>query len=165
MNDTIEEKVSLTAGQQAPDFTLTAEDGSSVSLHDFRGKQVVIYFYPAAMTSGCTTQACDFRDNLERLNAMGYQVLGISHDSLEKLREFKAHDHLTFPLLSDEDLTVHYRYGAYGERNAYGTITQGVLRSTFVVNEEGTLIFARYNVKATGHVDMLIRELNKLHNK
>lgn len=161
MNTITHNQIHLIPGQSAPDFTLTSDDGSKIALRDFRGKRVVIYFYPAAMTSGCTTQACDFRDNLNRLGALGYQVLGISHDNLDTLRTFKEKDHLNFPLLSDEDLQVHQRYGAYGKRNRYGNIVEGVIRSTFVVDEHGLLLLAKYNVRATGHIDMLIKYLEK----
>ena len=149
----------LAAGDTAPNFTLTDQDGASVSLADYRGQKVVVYFYPAAMTPGCTTQACDFRDSLGSLAGAGYQVLGLSKDSPAKLAEFAEHDHLTFPLLSDEDLAVHHAYGAYGEKNLYGKIVTGVLRSTFVIDETGLLTLALYNVKATGHVASLRKKL------
>jgi peroxiredoxin Q/BCP len=149
----------LAAGDTAPDFTLTDQDGRAVSLADYRGRKVVVYFYPAAMTPGCTTQACDFRDNLGSLAAAGYQVLGLSKDSTEKLAAFAANDHLTFPLLSDEDLAVHRAYGAWGEKNNYGKIVTGVLRSTFVLDEAGVVTLALYNVKATGHVASLRKKL------
>ena len=149
----------LAAGDTAPDFTLTDQDGQSVSLADYRGQKVVVYFYPAAMTPGCTTQACDFRDNLGSLAAAGYQVLGISRDKPEKLKKFAETDHLTFPLLSDEDLAVHQAYGTWGEKNNYGKIVTGVLRSTFVLDEAGIVTLALYNVKATGHVASLRKKL------
>ena len=149
----------LAAGDTAPNFTLTDQDGRSVSLADYRGQKVVVYFYPAAMTPGCTTQACDFRDNLGSLAAAGYQVLGLSKDTPAKLKAFAENDHLTFPLLSDEDLTVHKAYGAWGEKNSYGKIVTGVLRSTFVLDEAGVVTLALYNVKATGHVAMLRKKL------
>lgn len=149
----------LAAGDKAPSFTLPDADGHPVSLADFAGSRVILYFYPAAMTPGCTTQACDFRDSLGSLQAAGYTVLGISKDSPEKLRTFAERDSLTFPLLSDEDLTVHHAYGAFGEKNSYGKIVTGVLRSTFVVGEDGTLVEALYNVKATGHVASLRKKL------
>lgn len=153
------EPLRLSAGDPAPAFTLTDQDGSSVSLSDFAGRRVILYFYPAAMTPGCTTQACDFRDNLASLSGAGYVVLGVSKDSVEKLKAFQEEDGLTFPLLSDPDLTVHQAYGAYGEKNSYGRIVTGVLRSTFVIDETGTLTLARYNVKATGHVKSLRKAL------
>ena len=153
------EPLRLSAGDPAPAFTLTDQDGASVSLADFAGRRVILYFYPAAMTPGCTTQACDFRDNLASLAGAGYVVLGVSKDSVEKLKAFQEEDGLTFPLLSDPELTVHQAYGAYGEKNSYGRIVTGVLRSTFVIDETGTLTLARYNVKATGHVKSLRKAL------
>lgn len=153
------EPLRLSAGDPAPAFTLTDQDGTSVSLSDFAGRRVILYFYPAAMTPGCTTQACDFRDNLASLSGAGYVVLGVSKDSVEKLKAFQEEDGLTFPLLSDPELTVHQAYGAYGEKNSYGRIVTGVLRSTFVIDETGTLALARYNVKATGHVKSLRKAL------
>ncbi|NMM93131.1 thioredoxin-dependent thiol peroxidase [Bifidobacterium oedipodis] len=154
----------LEPGQAAPDFALPADDGTTVRLSDVlaEGKRVIVYFYPAAMTPGCTKQACDFRDNLNRLTAAGYAVLGISKDSPEKLAKFRERDHLTFPLLSDPDLTVHKLYAAYGEKKLYGKTHIGVLRSTFVINTDGRLLLARYNVRATGHVDSLLKQLAKL---
>ena len=149
----------LEAGDTAPQFTLTDQDGASVSLADFAGQGVVLYFYPAAMTPGCTTQACDFRDNLGSLAAAGYQVLGVSKDAPAKLKKFQEHDQLTFPLLSDESLDVHKAYGAWGEKNLYGKKVTGVLRSTFVIDESGTITLALYNVKATGHVASLRKKL------
>jgi peroxiredoxin Q/BCP len=153
------EPIRLSAGDPAPTFTLTDQDGSAVSLADFAGRRVILYFYPAAMTPGCTTQACDFRDNLASLAGAGYVVLGVSKDSVEKLKAFQEEDGLTFPLLSDPDLTVHRAYGAYGEKNSYGRIVTGVLRSTFVIDEAGAISLARYNVKATGHVKSLRKAL------
>ena len=149
----------LAAGDTAPDFTLTDQNGDAVNLADYRGQKVVVYFYPAAMTPGCTTQACDFRDNLASLAQAGYQVLGLSKDTQAKLAKFAENDHLTFPLLSDEDLTVHRAYGAWGEKNLYGKIVTGVLRSTFVLDEAGVVTLALYNVKATGHVASLRKKL------
>jgi thioredoxin-dependent peroxiredoxin len=149
----------LAPGDTAPDFTLPDADGKDVSLKDYRGRRVVVYFYPAAMTPGCTTQACDFRDNLESLNAAGVDVIGISKDKPEKLAKFRERDSLTFPLLSDPSLDVHQAYGAYGEKTMYGKKITGVLRSTFVVDADGKLEQAQYNVKATGHVAKLRRDL------
>ncbi len=145
----------LEAGQAAPAFTLPDQNGNHVSLADFSGKNVIIYFYPAALTPGCTTQACDFRDSLASLQAAGYVVLGISKDTPAKLKKFEEQEGLTFPLLSDPDLTVHNAYGTYGEKSMYGKIVQGVIRSTFVVAPDGKLSHALYNVKATGHVASL----------
>jgi peroxiredoxin Q/BCP len=149
----------LEPGSAAPDFTLMDQDEHPVSLSDFRGRRVILYFYPAAQTPGCTTQACDFRDSLASLQGAGYTVLGISRDTPEKLRAFRDSDGLTFPLLSDPDHTVHEAYGAWGEKQNYGKTITGVLRSTFVVDEEGAIVEALYNVKATGHVARLRKTL------
>ncbi|MFC5929159.1 thioredoxin-dependent thiol peroxidase [Cryobacterium melibiosiphilum] len=149
----------LSAGDTAPQFTLTDQDGASVSLADFAGQKVVVYFYPAAMTPGCTTQACDFRDNLGSLASAGYQVLGLSKDTPAKLKQFQEHDAVNFPLLSDTALDVHHAYGTWGEKNLYGKIVTGVLRSTFVIDEAGIVQLALYNVKATGHVASLRKKL------
>jgi peroxiredoxin Q/BCP len=152
-------KTVLEAGQKAPEFTLSNADGKSVSLADFRGKNVIVYFYPAASTPGCTTQACDFRDNMASLQTADYVVLGVSKDKLPALQKFASEENLPFPLLSDEDLAVHHAYGAFGEKSMYGKKVQGVLRSTFVVDGEGVLTHALYNVKATGHVESLKKKL------
>jgi peroxiredoxin Q/BCP len=130
-----------------------------VSLSDYRGRKVVVYFYPAAMTPGCTTEACDFRDSLDSLNASGYAVLGISPDPPSELAKFRNRDGLTFPLLSDPDKSVMSSWGAYGEKKLYGKLVEGVIRSTFVIDESGRIEIAQYNVKATGHVAKLRREL------
>ncbi len=145
----------LDTGAAAPDFTLLDQDEHPVSLHDFRGRRVIVYFYPAALTPGCTTQACDFRDSLASLQSAGYTVLGVSRDLPAKLREFRERDGLVFPLLSDPDHAVHEAYGAWGEKQNYGKTITGVLRSTFVVDEDGRIAHALYNVKATGHVARL----------
>lgn len=142
----------LQPGQPAPDFTLLDQDERPVSLHDLRGGPVVLFFYPEAMTPGCTTEACDFRDSLEPLQAAGYTVLGISRDLPEKLRRFRERDALPYDLLSDPDHAVHDAYGAWGEKVNYGKTVQGVLRSTFVLDADGVVTQALYNVKATGHV-------------
>lgn len=152
-------KVTLEPGTTAPDFSLSDKDGNTVSLSDFRGKKVIVYFYPAASTPGCTTQACDFRDNMASLQAAGYVVLGVSKDELPALQKFADNEGLTFPLLSDKDLSVHNAYGAYGEKSMYGKTVQGVIRSTFVVDEQGAIELALYNVKATGHVASLRKKL------
>lgn len=152
----------LSIGDLAPDFTLPSDNGSHISLHDYKGKQVILYFYPAAMTPGCTTQACDFRDNINRLTAMGYTVLGLSHDNVADLVKFRERDHLNFPLLSDEDLHVHKMYGAYGEKMSFGVKRLGVKRSTFVINPDGMVALALYNVRAKGHIDMLLKKLQSL---
>ncbi len=149
----------LEAGDTAPDFTLSTDDGRTLSLSDYRGRKVVLYAYPAAMTPGCTTQACDFRDSLSSLNAAGIDVIGISPDSPATLAAFRARDGLTFPLVSDPDTTVLTAYGAYGEKQNYGRTIQGVIRSTFVIDGDGKIEKAMYNVKATGHVTKLRREL------
>lgn len=149
----------LAPGDTAPDFTLPDADGKEVSLADLRGRRVVVYFYPAAMTPGCTTQACDFRDNLSSLAAAGVDVIGISPDKPEKLAKFRERDSLTFPLLSDPSRSVLEAYGAYGEKTMYGKKVTGVIRSTFVVDADGKIEQAQYNVKATGHVAKLRRDL------
>ncbi|GAA5034186.1 thioredoxin-dependent thiol peroxidase [Terrabacter aeriphilus] len=149
----------LEPGQQAPGFSLTDDSGETVSLADFAGRKVIVYFYPAAMTPGCTKQACDFSESLDSLKKDGYEVVGISKDKPAKLAAFRERDHLTLPLLSDEDLSVHRAYGAWGEKKLYGKTVEGVIRSTFVVDEEGTVSHALYNVKATGHVAKLRRDL------
>jgi peroxiredoxin Q/BCP len=150
----------LEVGDTAPHFSLPAADGSVVSLTDFKGQRVVVYFYPAAMTPGCTTQACDFRDNLDALNAGGVSVIGISPDSPEQLAKFVERDRLTFPLLSDPGHAVLEEYGAWGEKNLYGKTVVGVIRSTVVIDPQGEIEYARYNVKATGHVASLRKALN-----
>lgn len=149
----------LEVGQLAPTFTLPDQDGQEVSLADFSGKKVILYFYPAASTPGCTKQACDFRDSLTSLEAAGYVVLGISKDTPAKLKKFEANEALTFPLLSDPELTVHNLYATYGEKSMYGKTVMGVIRSTFVIDEAGKVELALYNVKATGHVAMLRTKL------
>jgi peroxiredoxin Q/BCP len=143
----------------APDFTLTSDTGEEVSLADLRGRKVIVYFYPNAMTPGCTTQACDFSDSLASLQAAGYEVLGISPNTPDKLAKFRERDGLTITLLSDADKSIMQAYGAYGEKKLYGKLVEGVIRSTFVVDEDGKLTLAQYNVKATGHVAKLRRDL------
>ena len=151
--------IKLEVGSTAPAFTLNDAEGKPVSLSDFAGKKVVVYFYPAAGTPGCTTQACDFRDNINSLTSAGYVVLGVSKDTTAALATFAADQGLNFPLLSDLDLAVHNMYGAYGEKNLYGKTVTGVLRSTFVIDEAGIVQLALYNVKATGHVASLRKKL------
>jgi peroxiredoxin Q/BCP len=149
----------LAPGDAAPDFTLPTDDGGSVSLRDLRGHKVIVYFYPAAMTPGCTKQACDFTDSLSSLEAAGYTVVGISPDKPDKLAKFRERDALTLTLASDADRSVMAAYGAYGEKSLYGKTVQGVIRSTFVLGSDGTVEVAQYNVKATGHVAKLRRDL------
>jgi peroxiredoxin Q/BCP len=149
----------LSPGDPAPDFTLSTDDGRQVTLSDLRGRKVIVYFYPAAMTPGCTKQACDFTDSLHALKAAGYEVLGISPDKPEKLAKFRERDALTLTLLSDPDKQVMKAWGAFGEKKLYGKLVEGVIRSTFVLDETGTVEVAQYNVKATGHVAKLRRDL------
>lgn len=153
------ETVRLSPGDQAPDFSLPTDNGDRLTLADLRGRKVVLYAYPAAMTPGCTTQACDFRDSLGSLQAAGYEVVGISPDAPAKLAKFRERDAITFPLVSDEDKSVLTAYGAYGEKKLYGKTVTGVIRSTFVIDENGAVEKALYNVKATGHVAKLRRDL------
>lgn len=149
----------LQPGDPAPDFSLTTDSGGTLSLAELRGRRVILYAYPAAMTPGCTKQACDFRDSLSSLQAAGYEVVGVSPDQPDKLAKFRARDGLTFPLLSDPDRTVLTAYGAWGQRTLYGRTVTGVIRSTFVIDEQGRIEKALYNVKATGHVAKLRRDL------
>ncbi|MFJ4168673.1 thioredoxin-dependent thiol peroxidase [Paenarthrobacter sp. NPDC089714] len=149
----------LIPGDPAPDFTLTDKDGSRISLSDFRGKKTIVYFYPAASTPGCTKQACDFRDSLASLKGAGYEVLGISPDSSAALAKFATEEHLTFPLLSDEDHAVADAYAAWGEKKNYGKTYMGLIRSTVVIDPQGKVELAQYNVRATGHVAKLRRDL------
>jgi len=149
----------LTPGDTAPDFTLPDADGKPVSLADYRGRRVVVYFYPAAGTPGCTKQACDFRDSLAELNGAGLDVLGVSPDKPAKLARFRDKEGLTFPLLSDADKDVLNAWGAFGEKQMYGKTVTGVIRSTFLVDAEGAIEEALYNVRATGHVAKLRKDL------
>ena len=149
----------LETGQTAPAFTLSDHAGRSVSLSDFAGRNLIIFFYPAAMTPGCTTEACDFRDSLARLQQAGYDVVGISPDKPDKLATFVEKESLTYPLLSDTDRSVLDAYGAYGEKMLYGKKVIGVIRSTIVVGPDGTVALPKYNVKATGHVASLAKSL------
>ncbi len=143
----------------APDFSLVNDAGKTVSLSDFRGQRVIVYFYPAAMTPGCTKQACDFTDSIDRLRSDGYEVVGISPDKPEKLAKFRERDGLTITLLSDPEKETLKAWGAFGEKKLYGKIVEGVIRSTFVVDAEGLIELAQYNVRATGHVAKLRRDL------
>lgn len=149
----------LEPGAPAPQFTATSASGDTVSLSDFSGRKVIVYFYPAAGTPGCTTQACDFRDSLASLQGAGYTVLGISPDSADKLATFTNNESLSFPLLADPDKEIASAYGAYGEKKNYGKTVMGIIRSTFVLNDDHTIDKALYNVKATGHVARLRKEL------
>lgn len=149
----------LQPGDQAPDFTLSDDTGAQVSLSDYQGRKVIVYFYPAAMTPGCTTQACDFSESLVSLTADGYAVVGISPDQPAKLAKFRSRDALTITLLSDPDKAVMTAWGAFGEKTMYGKKVTGVIRSTFVVGEGGTIERAWYNVRATGHVAKIRRDL------
>lgn len=157
---TLTETTRLAPGDKAPAFSLPNADGKTVKLSDFKGRKVIVYFYPAALTPGCTKQACDFRDSLAELNGAGLDVVGISPDKPEKLAKFRDAEKLTFPLLSDPDRKVLTAYGAYGEKQMYGKTVTGVIRSTFVVDEKGRIAVAQYNVKATGHVAKLRRDLS-----
>ena len=149
----------LSPGDPAPDFTLPAADGGTVTLSDLRGSHVIVYFYPAAMTPGCTAQACDFRDSLGSLQGAGYRVVGVSPDGPERLAQFAAAEHLTYPLVSDPQHHVLEAWGAWGEKTLYGKTVVGVIRSTVVVDPDGAVELAQYNVKATGHVAKLRRDL------
>ena len=150
----------LAVGDKAPAFSLPDADGNTVKLSDFTGRKVIVYFYPAASTPGCTKQACDFRDSLAELNDAGLDVIGISPDKPEKLAKFRDAEGLTFPLLSDPDKKVLTAWAAFGEKSMYGKTVQGVIRSTFLVDEKGVVEVAQYNVKATGHVAKLRRDLS-----
>lgn len=150
----------LAVGDKAPTFSLPDADGNTVKLSDFTGRKVIVYFYPAASTPGCTKQACDFRDSLAELNDAGLDVIGISPDKPEKLAKFRDAEGLTFPLLSDPEKNVLTDWGAFGEKSMYGKTVQGVIRSTFLVDEKGVVEVAQYNVKATGHVAKLRRDLS-----
>jgi peroxiredoxin Q/BCP len=149
----------LSVGDPAPAFTLSDADGEELSLSDFKGQRVIVYFYPAASTPGCTKQACDFTESLARFTAEGFAVIGISPDKPAKLAKFRDTENLGFPLLSDPDKTVLSAYGAYGEKQMYGKTVTGVIRSTFVIDPDGRLELAQYAVKATGHVAKLRRDL------
>jgi peroxiredoxin Q/BCP len=159
MTETQQSPARLSPGDPAPDFVLPTDTGDDVSLSDLRGRKVIVYFYPAAMTSGCTTQACDFSESLESLQGAGYEVVGISPDNPEKLAKFREHDTLSITLASDADRSVMTSYGAFGEKKLYGKLVEGVIRSTIVVDEDGKVALAQYNVKATGHVAKLRRDL------
>ena len=158
---TMTEQKRLEIGDQAPAFTLPNDSGETTSLSNYQGKRVLVYFYPRANTPGCTTEACDFRDSLAQLNDLGIEVVGISPDTVDKLVAFREKNNLTFPLLADPDKNVLKEWGAFGEKKNYGKIVEGVIRSTFLVGTDGTIELALYNVRATGHVARVIRELEK----
>jgi peroxiredoxin Q/BCP len=149
----------LTPGDTAPDFTLPDADGNEVALSAHRGRKVIVYFYPRALTPGCTKQACDFTDNLDLLAAAGYDVIGVSPDKPEKLAKFREQESLKVTLVADPDKTALTAYGAFGEKTNYGKTVMGVIRSTFIIDETGHIAAALYNVKATGHVAKLIKDL------
>ncbi len=150
-------------GDKAPGFTLDGVDGdgneTSVALKDYKGKKVVLYFYPRDNTPGCTTEACDFRDNFSRLKSLGVEVLGISPDRIETHKKFREKQSLNFPLLSDIDREVAESYSAFGEKKSYGKTTMGIIRSTFLIDEEGNIKKSWYKVKVKGHVDEVISSL------
>ncbi|MFI5616889.1 thioredoxin-dependent thiol peroxidase [Streptomyces sp. NPDC051567] len=150
----------LQPGDTAPAFTLPDADGKEVSLADHKGRKVIVYFYPAALTPGCTKQACDFTDNLDLLTAAGYDVIGVSPDQPAKLAKFREKEQLKVTLVGDPEKETLLAYGAYGEKKLYGKTVTGVIRSTVVVDEEGKIEHAFYNVKATGHVAKIIRDLS-----
>ena len=150
----------LNVGDTAPAFALADDAGNTVSLADYAGQRVLVYFYPRANTPGCTKEACDFRDSLEQLNDLNIAVVGISPDKTEALAKFRADHELNFPLLSDPDKSVMTAYGAFGEKKNYGKVVQGVIRSTFLVEPDGTIGQTHYNVKATGHVARVMKGLS-----
>ncbi|WP_025133899.1 thioredoxin-dependent thiol peroxidase [Leucobacter sp. PH1c] len=153
------ERVILEPGQPAPDFSLPDQDGVTRTLAEFRGEKVVLFVYPQAMTPACTKEACEFQESVAPLAEAGYRVLGLSRDAVERQRRFADRDGLEYPLLSDPDASVHRAYGAYGEKNSYGRIIEGVIRSTFVIDEEGRIEHALVNIKATGHVARVLKLL------
>jgi len=151
----------LEPGDTAPAFTLSDDTGNDVSLADFKGRKVIVYFYPRAMTPGCTKEACDFTSSFDELRGAGYDVIGISPDSPERLAKFRTKEDLAITLLSDADKSVMTSYGAFGEKKNYGKTVMGVIRSTFVIDAEGKVEQAQYNVKATGHVGRLLKQLQR----
>ena len=146
-------------GNKAPAFSLPNDQGKTISLADLKGQKVILYFYPAALTPGCSKEACDFNEKVDSFAAEGYKVIGVSPDAPAKLAKFREKEGLKFEMLSDEDLAVHKAFGAYGEKSLYGRIYTGVLRSTFVIDESGVITLAQFNVKATGHVVKLRKDL------
>lgn len=155
------ENIRLAVGDTAPGFSLPSDAGTTTSLSDYSGQRVLVYFYPRANTPGCTKEACDFRDSLAQLNDLGITVVGISPDKVDKLAAFRDDHNLTFPLLSDTTKEVMTAYGAFGEKKNYGKIVQGVIRSTFVIGADGRIELSLYNVRATGHVARVVKELTK----
>jgi peroxiredoxin Q/BCP len=155
----IDTSARLNSGDTAPDFALPDQDGTEVTLASLRGRKVILFFYPEAGTPGCTTEACDFRDSIAPLQAAGYAVLGVSRDSVAKLKAWHDDESLGYPLLSDPEMLAHHAYAVWGEKNMYGKLVTGVLRSTFVIDEQGVLTLAQYNVRATGHVAALRKKL------
>lgn len=153
------ERVILEPGMPAPDFALPDQDGAVRRLEDFRGTKLILFFIPEAMTPACTMESCEFQDSAAALEAAGYRVLGMSRDSVERLRRFADRDGLEYPFLSDPEAEIHRAYGAYGTKNSYGRIIEGVIRSTFVIDEGGRIEHALYNVKATGHVGRVLKLL------
>ena len=151
--------MTIDVGDRAPAFRLTSDDGAKVALGDFKGRNLVVYFYPKAFTPGCTTQACDLRDDYDRFIAAGYAVVGISPDAPDKLARFRQEYRLPFPLLADTDHAVAAAYGAWGTKKNFGREYQGIIRSTFVIDGSGVVTEAWYNVKASGHIDRLLRQL------
>ncbi len=160
MTDSTEHATRLAVGDVAPAFTLPDAEGKDVSLSDYVGRKVIVYFYPAAGTPGCTKQACDFQENLSELNGAGLDVIGISPDTPAKLQTFREKQELAFPLLSDPEKKTLTAWGAFGEKKLYGKVVNGVIRSTFLVDEAGKIEVAQYNVRATGHVAKLRRDLS-----
>ena len=151
--------MTIDVGDRAPAFRLTSDDGAKVALGDFKGRNLVVYFYPKAFTPGCTTQACDLRDDYDRFIAAGCAVVGISPDAPDKLARFRKEYRLPFPLLADTDHAVAAAYGAWGTKKNYGREYQGIIRSTFLIDGSGVVTEAWYNVKASGHIDRLLRQL------
>jgi len=149
----------LEPGAKAPQFSLPDQDGKDISLSSLSGQKAVLYFYPAAGSPGCTKEAADFQEALGEFSKLGYRIIGVSPDSVKRLKDFEDAHELTFSLLSDPDVAAHKAFGAYGEKSLYGRLYKGALRSTIIINESGVVEQALYNVKATGHVNMLLKRL------